>query len=599
MLSLTYQKKDEIIIKNPKVFLNWIKTNISKEIPCKDLSNDFCDGFLLQELLQNLTFLQFILPFKKPLSTMENKMNLLMLLNIAKFQLYIPLKITPIQIVENNKKEILQMIWDLITFFRLSKKPKEIQDYQILLKSWINSIISKYGIEISNFTDNLFDGQVFAMILNHYFPDLITKTITETNIDKISIELSNEVFEKAQKVGIPQLFETKDIMNKKIGAYENMAYLAEIYHRCVTEKDFPSIIAKSLEKSSKFKIHSSYRFVSEIFSDKNQEENKINLEKKVLNQKFRSIIVQIHEKIQKEKSKINSIQKSLSQITEKNKTPISEMNMQFLETENRQLSKQLDELNKNQNENRNSYQKQITQLKNKIELLDVLLNRKEKSYTKKIRNEKQKENDEISSIQYNIQILKTEEEILRQKLTEKEEKQKDEETKQLESSIKSMDEKIGELQQNLLLSENEKEVLSQTNNRIQFNLERIQQEMKSIKDLDFEKNQTENLRKEVLILQESQDKKIMQLQSKLDNLEKEVDKIYEIQEKQKSNQLYLDFQKLKHEIKQKQDTLEKKEQKIRELEQEGQKISQTNFKGNKQIQPSFSAKRRIYRYFEH
>eukprot|EP01090_Pellita_catalonica_P017872 TRINITY_DN5535_c0_g1_i2.p1 TRINITY_DN5535_c0_g1~~TRINITY_DN5535_c0_g1_i2.p1 ORF type:complete len:811 (-),score=188.33 TRINITY_DN5535_c0_g1_i2:38-2470(-) len=134
-------------------------------------------------------------------------------------------------IVDGQIKLLLGLLWSafrklslgsLLTGAKKNERPED------SLLNWIREQTADYeGVKIENFTKSFNDGLAWAALIDRLDPGLIAYD----SLDKSNPEETlNTVFSAAEKLGIPKLFDAKDLTEGEPDARSVMLYSSLFYH---------------------------------------------------------------------------------------------------------------------------------------------------------------------------------------------------------------------------------------------------------------------------------------------------------------------------------------------------------------------------------
>ena len=122
----------------------------------------------------------------------------------------------PSDILENNLKQILSLVWQLILRYQGN------QGSQALLLSWINAVLPDK--DITNFTTDWNDGLNLSALVDYCKPGLIPNH-SSLDPSNATENVSNAIALAEEKLGIPKLIEPDDLTAEKPDEQSVMTYL--------------------------------------------------------------------------------------------------------------------------------------------------------------------------------------------------------------------------------------------------------------------------------------------------------------------------------------------------------------------------------------
>lgn len=199
-----------------KVFTRWVSMKL-KGTNINNITKDLSNGIILIELAQNLTHKKLEKPYEEnPTSTVQNLKNVRIALKIFKNDGFTPIGITSKNIAENNEKQIIELVWQLISFYsinnsfsKLDKFKENVSDANIKNKllSWAMRRTQNYK---HVFAFKPYDLAICAL-LDSYYPSKVNYYLQNLNNHsenfKYAIDVMNEL-------GIPCLILPEDVDQK-------------------------------------------------------------------------------------------------------------------------------------------------------------------------------------------------------------------------------------------------------------------------------------------------------------------------------------------------------------------------------------------------
>ncbi|KAJ5072140.1 spectrin beta chain [Anaeramoeba ignava] len=467
----------EITRQTVKSFSIWVQANISKTKQFPEIFQAFQEGNILVDLIQNLSGKknEFKL-FPKPQTKKEIQQNIYSSFKFAQ-KLGIPIEIKPKELFKKNSKYIIQIIWQLAVYFRLTKNNESFPQIKDRIIEWCN-----WTLNTNEFEPKIEHFQQVSEIIMHHFPNSFQtqKQNPETNIT------IRQIIRESQYIGIPLIIEARDITEKRAGEIEILLFLLELYYICTsppkpnnnnneenpkkkskdkkpvnqnnessdddtqtqTETDGTDVLT---EENLELDLDLQFDDITNLFDDNtmmfefqmenlmsqtadeshfdlNEQEKLTDIITKNLQNQYEQKIIQIYEQMKKKEEKTEELKKNLKQKKEilqlENWEEEQKSNdKEFLEKQNTKLKAQFEKLKSNQKSQKEFYKKDLINLiKNrdsisqlKIEQLSKHQEETENRKQEYLLQEKQLE-EENSSLLQKSEFLQTKVEI--QKLTD-------------------------------------------------------------------------------------------------------------------------------------------------------------------------------------
>lgn len=191
------------------------------------VDGELCDGKILASLLSQIG--------DERVSVNQNpKQRIQKIENCNKCLLQIKKKITvqnlgAEDIVDNNQKLLLGLLWTIILRFAISDMGVEGKTAREGLLLWCQRRLEKYNLKVENFTTAWADGRAYAALLHSHAPEVLDYDEVKKLSDK---DRTNLVFDLAQKnFQIDKLLDQEDV-NQQTGPEEksNMTYISQYFH---------------------------------------------------------------------------------------------------------------------------------------------------------------------------------------------------------------------------------------------------------------------------------------------------------------------------------------------------------------------------------
>ena len=216
-----------------KTFTKWVNLHLKTANRSIDsLQSDLSDGLNLLALLEVLSGKKMDRFHVKPRIQAQKLENLEKAMTfIVEEEKIILVNIGVGDILQNNTKLILGLIWTLILHYDLAKhlvddtdgggKPPPVKER---LRKWIQEKIPTQQFE--NFTTDWNDGQVLAALVDAIAPGVFPdrdqwhSDVTLHNVTKVMDTAE-------QKLGVPQLISPEDLCNPHVDELSMMTYLVQ------------------------------------------------------------------------------------------------------------------------------------------------------------------------------------------------------------------------------------------------------------------------------------------------------------------------------------------------------------------------------------
>ncbi|KAJ6239315.1 alpha-actinin-3 [Anaeramoeba flamelloides] len=222
---------DESFWKKPtkKVVFKWLKHYLPAncKLSLKSLANSFASGDILVELIRSLSNQRFSLPKKKAKSVDDKVSNLQLAIDFCKDR-GIPLEIVPEDIIKQNEKKILVMIWKIALSFSFRNAFLFQVDHNSYLLEWCQLVTESYNFKITDFENSFRDGRAFCMLVDFHHSGIISRP---TLNQKKAIKNLQKAFELLDLLNVPDLLDPKEVASGKIGKYGIFLYIAELYKK--------------------------------------------------------------------------------------------------------------------------------------------------------------------------------------------------------------------------------------------------------------------------------------------------------------------------------------------------------------------------------
>lgn len=228
--------------------------DLKEIIPLSPKTTDLFDkvenGILLCKMVNNAgpgTIDERAINRKHPLNIFQKKENLNLAISAAKSLGCRLINVNPQLIFDKREHIILGLIWQIVRTKYLSKINLKETPYLLTIKEanedienllklppeqlllrWFNYHLKKsdYKKEISNFSNDLKDGQAYTYLLNQIKPEICDKS----GLQQIESKRVTKIISDAKKIGVETTITPEEILggNPKL----NLLFCAQIFNKC-------------------------------------------------------------------------------------------------------------------------------------------------------------------------------------------------------------------------------------------------------------------------------------------------------------------------------------------------------------------------------
>jgi hypothetical protein len=198
-----------------KTFTNWVNSHLRwREMKVADLSQDFHDGVILSELLEQIS--GKVVPHKKEVKATDRHKKIDNLQNavkfVAEFYKEAGVKITTSaeDLVDCKSGAILGMVWVIIHKFAVSGINEGSASAKEGLLLWAQRNTAGYaGVKVDNFSTSWKDGLAFCALIHNLDNSLLDFASLRADEPAKNLELAFSIAEKV--FDIPRLFDPEDV----------------------------------------------------------------------------------------------------------------------------------------------------------------------------------------------------------------------------------------------------------------------------------------------------------------------------------------------------------------------------------------------------
>jgi len=198
-----------------KTFTNWVNSHLRhRDMKVDDLSQDFHDGVILSELLEQIS--GKVVPHKKEVKATDRHKKIDNLQNAVKFvaEFYkeagIKIATSAEDLVDCKSGAILGMVWVIIHKFAVSNINEGNMSAKEGLLLWAQRNTAGYrGVKVENFTTSWKDGLAFCALIHNLDNSLLDFDSLKADEPHKNLELAFSIAEKV--FDIPRLFDPEDV----------------------------------------------------------------------------------------------------------------------------------------------------------------------------------------------------------------------------------------------------------------------------------------------------------------------------------------------------------------------------------------------------
>ncbi|MFH4977425.1 hypothetical protein AB6A40_004134 [Gnathostoma spinigerum] len=206
-----------------RTFTNWLNHQFGDiGIRIENASKELSDGILLIkliEILQDRTCTGKI--YKDKPSEMQKILNVQMGLDALKEDGVRMANIGAREIVEQDLKHILALVWNIIQRYHIDSRTK--MPIQKLLLAWLQAIIP--NANILDFSRSWLDGRAFGALIDYCQPGLCPKW-NELSRDSAKENCENLIKIAANQLGVPPVLHATDLISANLSEKACITYIA-------------------------------------------------------------------------------------------------------------------------------------------------------------------------------------------------------------------------------------------------------------------------------------------------------------------------------------------------------------------------------------
>jgi hypothetical protein len=198
-----------------KTFTNWVNSHLRwREMKVNDLSQDFHDGVILSELIEQIS--GKVVPHKKEVKATDRHKKIDNLQNAVKFvadfykEAGVKITTSAEDLVDCKSGAILGMVWVIIHKFAVSGISEGSASAKEGLLLWAQRNTAGYaGVKVDNFSTSWKDGLAFCALIHNLDKSLIDFASLKADEPAKNLELAFSIAEKV--FDIPRLFDPEDV----------------------------------------------------------------------------------------------------------------------------------------------------------------------------------------------------------------------------------------------------------------------------------------------------------------------------------------------------------------------------------------------------
>jgi len=213
-----------------KTFTKWVNSHLRKRrLVIEDLKTGFNDGIVLIQFLEIISGQTLPKYEKKPRHRIQKVGNISTALQFLKSQKIQLVNIAAEDIVDENLKLILGLIWTIIQKFAIDDISEEQLSAKEALLLWCQKKTAGYrDVKVDNFHYSFQDGLALCALIHKHRPDLIDFNKLDKNNKAQNLQLAFDVAER--DLGIPKLLDVEDMVDIKPDERSVMTYVSQYYH---------------------------------------------------------------------------------------------------------------------------------------------------------------------------------------------------------------------------------------------------------------------------------------------------------------------------------------------------------------------------------
>lgn len=217
-----------------RTFTKWVNSHLRKRsMQVEDLIQDLESGvplINLYEIISDEKLGKFYTDPKSKFHKIANLGTVLTKINSFVDSVGIKVQFSAEQVMEQDKRQILGMIWCLIHKFEIQDISEEELSAREGLLLWCKKKTKDYrNVKVDNFNTSWQDGLAFCALIHKHRPDLIDFDSLDKANQKENLQLAFDVAEK--HLDIPQLLDADDMVNYRPEDKSVMTYVAYYWKR--------------------------------------------------------------------------------------------------------------------------------------------------------------------------------------------------------------------------------------------------------------------------------------------------------------------------------------------------------------------------------
>jgi len=217
-----------------RTFTKWVNAHLRKRgLQVEDLVSDLESGvplINLYEIISDEKLGKFYSDPKSKFHKIANLGTVLSKVNSFVESVGIKVQFSAEQIMEQDKRQILGMIWCLIHKFEIQDISEEELSAREGLLLWCKKKTKDYrNVKVDNFNTSWQDGLAFCALIHKHRPDLIDFDSLDKANQKENLQLAFDIAER--DLDIPQLLDADDMVNFRPEDKSVMTYVAYYWKR--------------------------------------------------------------------------------------------------------------------------------------------------------------------------------------------------------------------------------------------------------------------------------------------------------------------------------------------------------------------------------
>ena len=204
---------------------------LKRQLRLQDLFQ-LCDGVLFIQFLECLTGLEFRYKFDpKPTMRIQKIQNVsIVLQHISSFLDIKLVNCGPEDIVDQNEKMLLGLLYSLYVKYNIRSLDKEGQRAEEILLNWVKDIAKAYGVDVSSYGSSFTDGRALLALVDAFVEDKdkldYSKLVSQVPVDTIEAAFRGA----ADHMGIPRLIDPKILASGKLDERSMVLIVSSFHH---------------------------------------------------------------------------------------------------------------------------------------------------------------------------------------------------------------------------------------------------------------------------------------------------------------------------------------------------------------------------------